>query len=113
MTTRIIAGHSSEFMNRRSRVLRLDGFEIAIFKLSDGSFKAIENSCPHKGGKLGDGMVCDHHVFCPLHDWKINLNDGKVQHPDTGCVATFPVELDGSGNVILTLDIGAVNPKVS
>lgn len=100
----VIAGHISEFQFRASRVLKLDGIEIALFKLSDGSIKAIENSCPHKQGKLSEGILCDHHVYCPLHDWKIDLNDGQVQSPDVGCVTVFPTSIDDQGNVAVSLD---------
>ncbi|WP_313997098.1 nitrite reductase small subunit NirD [uncultured Paenibacillus sp.] len=97
-------GHISEFQERGARVFRVGEMELAVFKLSDGGMKAIENRCPHKGGKLSEGMVCDHHVYCPLHDWKINLHDGLVQAPDEGCVTTFPVTVDDKGNVTLTVD---------
>lgn len=103
--TELIVAHISEFQERRSRVLKLEDIEIAVFKLSDGSLKAIENSCPHKQGKLSEGMVCDHHVYCPLHDWKIDLNDGKVQAPDDGCVTAFAVRVDESGNVLLSVNL--------
>ncbi|MFD0673740.1 nitrite reductase small subunit NirD [Cohnella sp. GCM10027633] len=102
---RIAIGHISEIGERRARTVRLGATEIALFKLSDGSLRAIENKCPHKGGKLSEGIVCDHHVFCPLHDWKINLKDGLVQAPDEGCVYAFEVEVDeASGSVWLHVD---------
>jgi len=102
---RIAIGQITEIGERRSRTVRIGELEIALFKLSDGTFRAVENRCPHKGGKLSEGIVCDHHVFCPLHDWKINLTDGLVQAPDEGCVTTFEVEVDeASGTVWLHVD---------
>lgn len=99
---RIYVGNISEIAEKRSRVVRLGSLEIAIFKMTGGSVKAIENRCPHKAGKLSEGIVCDHHVFCPLHDWKIDLNDGLVQAPDEGCVTSFPVEIEeNSGDLYL------------
>ncbi|MBW5446350.1 nitrite reductase small subunit NirD [Cohnella sp. CFH 77786] len=91
---RVHIGNISEIAEKRSRVVRLGALEIAVFKLTGGALKAIENRCPHKAGKLSEGIVCDHHVFCPLHDWKIDLNDGLVQAPDEGCVTSFQVEVD-------------------
>ncbi|WP_166245263.1 nitrite reductase small subunit NirD [Paenibacillus turpanensis] len=87
-------GHISDIEPKRSRVVRIGDMEIALFKLSSGEIRAIENKCPHKGGKLSEGIVCDHHVFCPLHDWKINLHDGIVQAPDEGCVESYEVKID-------------------
>ena len=106
----VIVGHISEFIERRGRVFRLGDLELALFKLSDGEVKAVENRCPHKNGKLSEGMVCDHHVYCPLHDWKIDLHDGLVQAPDEGCIETYPVTVDDNGNVVLRL---AAQSKVS
>ncbi|MBO7747440.1 nitrite reductase small subunit NirD [Paenibacillus sp. MWE-103] len=99
----VIVGHIDEFPARSGRIFRMDGLELALFKLSDGTVRAVENRCPHKGGQLSEGIVCDHHVYCPLHDWKIDLRDGLVQAPDEGCVAPYRVEVDESGNVVLFL----------
>ncbi|MNC72529.1 Assimilatory nitrite reductase [NAD(P)H] small subunit [compost metagenome] len=78
--------------------------EIAVFKLSDGSLHAVENRCPHKGGKLSEGMVCGTSVHCPLHDWKIDLRSGKVHEPDDGCLNTYKTEIDGaSGEIYITI----------
>ncbi|KRF30179.1 nitrite reductase small subunit NirD [Paenibacillus sp. Soil787] len=98
---RVHVGNISEIVEKRSRVVRIGALEIAMFKLSGGAIKAIENRCPHKAGKLSEGIVCDHHVFCPLHDWKIDLHDGVVQAPDEGCVTAFQVEVDESGDMYL------------
>lgn len=106
-------GHISEFPERRGRVFRMGELELALFRLSDGEVKAVENRCPHKNGKLSEGIVCDHHVYCPLHDWKIDLADGLVQAPDEGCVATYPVTVDASGYVTLTLVSDRPSSKVS
>lgn len=101
---RIKVGHTSDIGEKRSRVVHVGALEIALFKLSGGKIKAIENSCPHKKGKLSEGIVCDHHVFCPLHDWKINLNDGLVQAPDEGCVTSFQVEVEDNGDIWLDIE---------
>ncbi|WP_416148390.1 nitrite reductase small subunit NirD [Salipaludibacillus sp. HK11] len=73
--------------------VKIDDLEIAIFRLSSGKYKAVENKCPHKQGPLSEGIVSGEYVFCPLHDWKIDLNSGDVQKPDDGCVRTYPVEV--------------------
>src|SRR3954452_20267566 len=77
--------------------------EIAVFKLLNGSIRAVENRCPHKGGVLSEGMVSGEFVFCPMHDWKICLDNGKVQEPDAGCVKTYKARIDGE-EVFLLID---------
>jgi nitrite reductase (NADH) small subunit len=102
---RWVVANVSDIMERRSRTVMVNNIEVALFKLSTGEIKAIENRCPHKGGKLSEGIVCDHHVFCPLHDWRINMNDGLVEDPDEGCVVTYQVEIDSlSGEITLSLN---------
>ncbi|MBM7607360.1 nitrite reductase (NADH) small subunit [Lysinibacillus composti] len=83
------------------KTLRIGELEIALFRLKNGEFYAIENRCPHKGGVLVEGMVSGQYVFCPMHDWKIDVTDGKVQEPDHGCVKTYDVEVNGNDVFIL------------
>lgn len=84
------------------KTLRYKGLELALFRLGDNTVKAIENRCPHRGGVLAEGIVSGEYVFCPLHDWKIDLNAGEVQAPDRGCVKTYPVRIQ-DGQIYLLL----------
>lgn len=87
-----------------SRTIQFDETEVAVFRLSDGTVKAVENRCPHKGGRLSEGMVCGSAVHCPLHDWKIDLSSGEVHKPDDGCITTYETEVDAaSGSIYITI----------
>ncbi|NRD77867.1 nitrite reductase small subunit NirD [Bacillus sp. BRMEA1] len=99
---RIKVGALNEIPEKLGKTVKIGAHEIAIFRLANGEIRAIENRCPHKGGVLAEGMVSGEHVFCPMHDWKINLKDGKVQAPDIGCVKTYKTELQ-DGEVIVIL----------
>jgi len=79
---------------REGRSVRLGDDEIAIFNLGYG-YVAIDNSCPHRGGPLCDGIVSGKAVVCPLHGWKISLETGEVLKPDV-CVkvGTYPVSVE-------------------
>lgn len=68
--------------------------EIGLFLTESGKIYAIHNICPHKEGPLSEGTVSGEYVYCPLHDQKIDLNNGIVQEPDTGCVDVFKVEIE-------------------
>ena len=46
-----------------SRIVEIGEIEVAIFKTKDGSIFAINNMCPHKKGKLSEGLVHEHIVF--------------------------------------------------
>ncbi|MCM2532986.1 nitrite reductase small subunit NirD [Neobacillus pocheonensis] len=93
--TKLSIGSVRELPERVGKTVRVGDKEVAVFRLSNGSVRAVENRCPHKGGVLSEGMVSGEFVFCPMHDWKICLDDGKVQEPDTGCVKTYQTMIEG------------------
>ncbi|MEK3787142.1 MULTISPECIES: nitrite reductase small subunit NirD [Paenibacillus] len=107
MESKIRVAHLSEIDKLGARTLRIEDKEVALFRLQDGSIKALENHCPHKGGKLSEGMVCGHKVHCPLHDWKIDLASGNVHEPDVGRVTTFATEIDEQSGDVYILVNGA------
>lgn len=93
--TRTAVARYAELPLRAGVRVRMDHEEIALFKLTDGSVRAIENRSPNpKGGVLSDGLVSGEYIFDAIYDWKISLVDGKVQAPDEGQVRVFPVEVE-------------------
>ncbi|MDQ0230817.1 nitrite reductase small subunit NirD [Metabacillus malikii] len=99
---KVYVGKVSELPERVGKTVRIDeNKEVAVFKLSNGKIKAVENKCPHKGGVLSEGIVSGEFVFCPMHDWKICLQDGKVQEPDFGCVKTYMTIIEGDAVFLL------------
>ena len=81
---------------REGRAVRLPDREIALFNLGD-RFLATDNRCPHQGGPLCDGIVTGVSVVCPLHAWKVRLEDGSVERPAAmkdHCVRTYPTRVD-------------------
>lgn len=86
-------GKLTDLPQKLGKTVMIGDKELAVFKLENGDIRAIENRCPHKGGVLAEGIVSGEFVFCPMHDWKICVSDGKVQAPDVGCVQSFPVEV--------------------
>jgi len=91
---RIMLGSLSDLPVGTGKTVRAGEFELAVFRLSDNTVRAVENRCPHKNGVLAEGMVSGHFVFCPMHDRKICLDDGLVQKPDDGCVRTFGTHVE-------------------
>ncbi len=69
--------------------------DVAVFRTGDDQVFALDDACPHKRGRLSQGIVHGHSVTCPLHNWVISLEDGHAREPDEGCVHRIPVRLDG------------------
>lgn len=55
MITKIKVAQLQEIDGQGARTLAVGDKEIAVFRLSDGSVRAIENRCPHKGGGFRRG----------------------------------------------------------
>ncbi|MCM3718806.1 nitrite reductase small subunit NirD [Fictibacillus phosphorivorans] len=90
---RIYVANVNNLPEKLGKSVKVRNYDIALFKLSTGVIHAIENSCPHKGGVLSQGIISGKHVYCPMHNWKICTEEGKAQKPDEGCVKTFEVEI--------------------
>jgi nitrite reductase (NADH) small subunit len=81
-------------------VRRASGPNVALFRAADDHVFALLDRCPHKGGPLSQGIVFGHSVACPLHNWTIELADGRARAPDEGCAPRFDVKVE-SGQVFL------------
>ena len=57
------------------KVVEANGKTIALFNV-DGKFHAIDNTCVHAGGPLGEGMLDGDIITCPWHHWKYNIKTG-------------------------------------
>ena len=71
------------------------GQSIAVFNVG-GNYYAIENTCPHRGGPLAEGMMAGEEVICPWHGSRFNVKTGSVLTPPAGQgVKSFPVRISG------------------
>ena len=76
------------------REFQVNGKTIALANV-DGKFFAIDNTCLHRGGPLGQGELEDKIVTCPWHGWQYDVTSGKVaMNPSVG-VETYGVEVRG------------------
>ena len=77
---------------KEGKRVQYENYSVALFNLG-GEFRAVDNQCPHKQGPLADGITSGNAVFCPLHNWKINLENGCALSGGTGQVRTYPVKV--------------------
>lgn len=68
--------------------------QIALLRNERDEVFAVENRCPHRGGPLSEGYVSGTLVFCPLHNWQIDLCTGTAMPPDVGSIRTWPVRVE-------------------
>ena len=91
---------------------------IGVFNV-DGQFYAIKNVCPHAGAELCRGNIHGTHrpsdvgqfdpayqgriLRCPWHGWEFDLVTGKGLYDRNSRVATYPVEIDEAGNIVVVV----------
>jgi 3-phenylpropionate/trans-cinnamate dioxygenase ferredoxin component len=67
---------------------------IAVFNCN-GTLYAIDDTCPHQGGPLGEGELEGHVVTCPWHEWRYDVRSG-VNVDDEACkVTSYSVRVEG------------------
>ncbi len=92
------------------RVYKVGGREIALFCVG-GQFYALDNVCPHRGGPLGEGIVCGAEVTCPWHAWSFDLRTGAYTFDPELAVEKFELRVeDGQVQVALEAPAGSVEP---
>ncbi len=75
------------------------GKPIALFNC-DGTFYAIDDTCPHQGGPLGEGEVEGTVVTCPWHEWRYDIRTG-VNLEDASCkVSAYAVKVEGDAILV-------------
>ena len=83
------------------KLVTVDGKEIALFNV-DGTFYALDNECPHRGGPLGEGDLEGCIVTCPWHAWQYDVRTGESITDDLK-VARYDVKVEG-GDVLVAVD---------
>ncbi len=78
-----------------AKIVMVGDREIGLFNI-DGTFHAIDNTCPHQGGPLSEGYIEGGTVTCPWHAWCYRLSDGKMTLGDYSTVEVFDVRVEGT-----------------
>lgn len=100
------------------RIVPIGRYGIGVYNVK-GTFYAIANHCPHEGGPLchgrqGGRTVIDESaagetalvregewVYCPWHQWGINLATGTTAVKPEWSVRTYPVKVVDGKVIVL------------
>jgi nitrite reductase/ring-hydroxylating ferredoxin subunit len=103
MSKTVKVAQTSDLSPGTGKVVQSDGHTIALFNV-EGTFFAIDNTCTHRGGPLGEGKLTGDTVECPWHGAHFNVKTGAVTRPPAPtAVASFPVKVEGN-DVLVEVD---------
>jgi nitrite reductase (NADH) small subunit len=94
MTTHCV-GPIDEVPVGEGRAYVVDGTEVAVYRLRDGTLRALAAVCPHRGGPLADGLIDERVVVCPLHGHTYDLSTGAELAAGGEAVRAYTVTADG------------------
>jgi nitrite reductase/ring-hydroxylating ferredoxin subunit len=69
-----------------------------------GKITALNGTCPHRGGPLGQGAINGPNVICPWHAWEWNCATGENDMDPATKVASCRLKIE-AGDIFL--DVGA------
>jgi len=81
-------------------VAEVKGKTLAVFNV-DGVFHAIDNTCIHRGGPLGEGEIEGTIVTCPWHGWQYDVTTGTCVANPAAKVERYNVQVDGTDVKVL------------
>lgn len=94
MAETVTVARTSDLQPGTGTVVEVGDREIALFNV-DGSFHAIDNTCCHRGGPLGEGELDGRVVTCPWHGWQFDVSDGSCQNVPVESVDSYEVVIEG------------------
>jgi nitrite reductase (NADH) small subunit len=102
--TEVTLGGVDDIPVGEGRAYAVEGRQIAVFRLRDGSLRALDAVCPHRGGPLADGLTDSRRVVCPLHGFTYDLATGEEVGNGGVAVTAYPARVDAAGIIHLRID---------
>lgn len=77
----------------KGMVVDVGGRAVALFNVG-GAFHAVDNTCLHRQGPLGEGELDEEIVTCPWHGWQYDVTTGKNVMNEDICVAKYEAKVE-------------------
>lgn len=85
----------NDLRDGENKVVTANSEQLALFKVG-GKFFVTTNTCPHRGGPLGEGSLEDAVVTCPLHGWRFDVTTGVSPVMPSAKIQTYKVVVQGN-----------------
>ena len=96
-----VLGPVTEIPLGEGRTYDVNGEMVAVFRLRDGSVRALSAVCPHRGGPMADGQLDAKIVICPLHLNAFDLTTGCSTTSDYA-LTVYAVHVDDDGHLVVS-----------
>lgn len=85
------------FNHNHLALVEVDDKKICLAKFED-KITAFVNKCPHANGNLNEGYIdAKGNIVCPVHFYKFNMQNGKMQSHDDCRLKIYTVEERNDG----------------
>jgi nitrite reductase/ring-hydroxylating ferredoxin subunit len=84
---------TSDLPAGRAKAFTVGDRRIAVCHTGKGFF-AVDNTCPHRGGPLGEGDVLGDELVCPWHLWGFDVASGLCPGNPDMSVGTHEVRVE-------------------
>ena len=88
-------GSVDDFAGVEVKGALIAGVKLCIGKAGEEYF-AVDDTCPHAGGSLSEGMVDGDQVICPLHAYGFDIHSGHCEDDPDCSVKGYAVRIEGS-----------------
>jgi nitrite reductase/ring-hydroxylating ferredoxin subunit len=69
------------------------GDEVFALCNHEGRVHALEGTCPHAHGPMGQGLLNGRSIVCPWHFWGFDVETGENDYDASVKLRTFAVEI--------------------
>jgi nitrite reductase (NADH) small subunit len=97
-------GSIDEIPVGEGRAFAVEGEQVAVYRLRNGTLRALAAVCPHRGGPLADGLIDERVVVCPLHGHTYDLSTGAELGAGGDGVRAYDVTATDDGTIQISLE---------
>jgi len=89
----------SELPHGSAKAVEVAGKAVALYNLG-GEVYATENTCPHRGGPLGEGDLAAQVITCPWHGFQYDVKTGTCLTNAALSLGCHKVRLEGDSILV-------------
>src|SRR6201989_3196393 len=89
--------HGAANLKENERKLISAGNTKILVLRHQGKLSAFQSKCPHAGGPLEKGAICNGRLVCPWHMGTFRIPDGRlIEPPAMDSLKTYPLRIQAS-----------------